>query len=145
MGGVWQQLELIWPVEERPEGFCRDKEWVESQELGDMLRFMDRYEKRQKDQAGGSSSSYKVDKKPKVRKFGAGADDHFEVLHEARFQRMPLSSGASFWSRTPASRQEIYKNIDLKLFNKYVFTSNSVSTCGIIKGVGVWVHFELIN
>lgn len=110
--GNWDTLELIWPLEDRPEGHLREKQWINAQPLDTLLKFMDSYQKVQKELS--SSESVKIDKKPKKIMYEASEDDFFETLHPARFLRFPLCDRDKYWSQVPIEIKDKYRNIDLK-------------------------------
>lgn len=91
----------------------RNRAWVDSQPLDTLLRFYEVYDRKRRDVS--MTDSYKIDKKPPVRDFEAGRDDCFELLHPARFQRMPLDEWSTFWPKVPVEHKDRYKNLNLKV------------------------------
>jgi len=123
--GNWEQLALIWPVDERPEGLMQDREWVEGQSLSTLITFMDRYCDRQQKRAKqeettstNPTAAYMADQQIEPVKFDVGktpsVDDCFTQLHPARFLRMPCVPADKFWGGIPTARAQMYKRIDLK-------------------------------
>ena len=111
-GGTWEAMLPFWPLEDRPEGVYRNKDWVNSQDLATLMKVQEMYEKRQRDQNSGGGVM--KDQKPAIVNVKKFRDDHFEQLSDARFHlRRPLSSWDFWWPRMPKERKERYRGMDL--------------------------------
>ena len=70
--------------------------------------------RRKTPQLGDGSSQFSRDSAPKPKIFKQQEDDGINSLHEARFERLPLSDVSSWWEKVPIARTHLYKNIPLK-------------------------------
>ena len=89
-GKNWAILEPIWPASERPEAL-RDPERIEAQSIGDLMQLHKVYQKKEKQEQGTAIGRATKDTKPPTTQFKAAEDDSDKTLHDARFQRMPIS------------------------------------------------------
>ena len=111
-GGTWEALAPFWPVEDRPPGIYRRRQWVEKQSMETMLKLQEVFEKKQRDlNAGGGAQK---DTKPAVINIKKGKDDHFEQLADCRFEfRRPLSPWDFWWPLVPMQWKDRYNSLDL--------------------------------
>lgn len=85
--------------------------WVNSTPLDTILKFYEIYEKKQKDLS--SNDSMREDKRPRTIIFEEGKDNCFDLLHPARFLRLPLCTQDEIWRKIPLELGEKYRNLDL--------------------------------
>lgn len=106
-------MESIWPLKDRPESLHRD-DVVNAIDFTSLLG-MAKYHK--ESTVGASSSgkaSFTKDALPASTYFKEGKDDGVKHLHEARWQRLPLSDLKKWWTKVPLTRTHKYRNIPLK-------------------------------
>ena len=63
------------------------------------------------------------DTPPETINFAESEDNCRDILHPARFQRMPISNPEKWFCQTPTSRPQIFKAMPLKFYG----TDNSVA------------------
>lgn len=114
----WEWLEDEWPLEERPR-ILQDKEKVKSLSMGVLAKMQKNYllkkriEAKENARAKGAGKAAR-DTPPKTILFKEAQDDGKEVLHDARWLRLPISEPTKWFPKTPKIRTEIYKALPLK-------------------------------
>ena len=109
---IWDALEKFWPMEDRPE-HLQVKETVALMTIAELKELKSAYGQADEDPDNKKHNLIR-DVKPKVLNFREGKDDHFNMLHQARWLRLPLEEFKNWWHKTPIKRNETYLSMDLE-------------------------------
>ena len=108
----------LWDFDERPEDLqCKEK--VALLSLEDIKRLKEIYNLEQGKPAEKKNAPVR-DKKPKEVNFPEEKDNCFDMLHQARWLRLPLEEHKVYWPKVPVKRNEIYLSMDLEFTGKKV-------------------------
>jgi len=92
------------------------------------LEMKKHYEEQQTKQGRGDAVFGKDVKLP-TKTFPAAEDDCYDLLHEARWERMPVQELKEYWKRIPTKRTHIYRRLPLEHHG----AGGAVSECVIVR------------
>jgi hypothetical protein len=78
---------------------------------------------------GKGDAVFGKDNKPPVKNFESGQDDCCDILHVARWERLPISELKAYWKNVPTKRVHIYRRLPLEHHG----AASAVSECVIVR------------
>jgi len=124
---TWYLLGPVWPLEDRPTEM-QNPLAVGRINLQAGLEMKKHYEEQQAKQGRGDAVFGKDGKLP-VKNFPTAEDDCNELLHDARWERMPVLELKEYWKKIPTKRAHIYRRLPLEHHG----AAGAVSECVIVR------------
>jgi hypothetical protein len=78
---------------------------------------------------GRGDAVFGKDYPPPMKMFSEGADNCADILHEARWERMPIGEIKEYWRKVPTKRTHIYRRLPLEHHG----AATSISECVIVR------------
>jgi len=124
---TWRLISSIWPMEDRPDEM-KDPLIVGTMDFKTALDFKRHHEELLAKQGKGDSVFGKDNDLP-AKNFAAGSDNCNNILHEVRWERMPVSELKEYWKQIPPKRTHIYRRLPLEHHG----AAGAVGECVIIR------------
>ena len=109
----WQYLQDDWPMDDRP-AILKDEQKVKKMSMGDIERILKAHAIKKKMVKEKTAERGAKDTPPPTKTFKEAQDDCKKVLHEARWQRLPISKPREWWPAKVTARDPIYKGLPWK-------------------------------
>jgi len=103
-------MEHVWDRHKRPDHLLIP-EVVNSYTIDQMMVYKTHYQQQEK-QEGKGDAVFTRDAKLPTKSYPAGMDNCAELLHPARFERLPVVPLARFWDAIP-TRRTVYRHLQL--------------------------------
>ncbi len=120
-------LAPLWVMEDRPPEM-RDPKMVGKLTVKTALEYKAQFEALEAKQGKGDTVFGKDNKIPS-KKFGEGEDNCCDVLHPARWERMPVEELKKYWKAVPLKRVHTYSRLPLEHHG----AAGMVSECVIVR------------
>jgi hypothetical protein len=78
---------------------------------------------------GKGDAVFGKDSNPPVKRFEMGEDNCCDILHEARWERLPISELKTYWKNVPTKRAHTYRRLPLEHHG----AAGAVSECVIVR------------
>lgn len=110
---TWELIRDVWPKEMRPPTL-QDKEKVNRLSVDTIRSLHKLHKETEKARKGENHETMTRDQKPRSREYQRQKDDRDKRLHDASWERLPISDPESWYPKTPTSRSQIYRNMQLE-------------------------------
>jgi hypothetical protein len=114
-------------MEDRPPQM-QDPRMVGKLTIAEALEVKNHFEKQQAKQGRGDAVFGKDNKIP-TKRFAAGEDNCCDILHEARWERLPVEELKNYWKNVPPKRIHTYRRLPLEHHG----AAGAVSECVIVR------------
>ena len=110
---TWELIRDVWPKEMRPPTL-QDKEKVNKLSIDTIRSLHKLHKETEKARKGENHETMTRDQKPRSREYQRPKDDRDKRLHNASWERLPISDPDSWYPIMPTSRSQIYRNMQLE-------------------------------
>jgi len=124
---TWECLSSIWLMEDRPQQM-RNPLIVGKLTLSAALE-MKRHHEELQAKLGREDAVFGRDNAPPTKMFPESGDNCADMLHDARWERMPIKEIKEYWRKIPTKRSHIYRRLPLEHHG----AAAAVSECVIVR------------